>query len=287
MMGYALFLSAVSTAAFAIPQPKYMHSSGSSATAPDLKDVGIIERLGSQVEIEKYHFKDESGKDVLLSQYFTSKRPVILSLVYFGCPNLCGLVLNGMTDGMRELNWNVGKEFDVVTISIDPKEDAALATEKKKSQLAMYRRMGAENGWHFLTGTEDQIRKLAAQVGFGYHYDEKAKEYAHAAGIFVLTPSGVISRVLYGIEYSARDLKLALLEASDGKVGTITDRILLYCYKYDALAKGYSFYAMRLVQAGAAVTLIALFGYLFWFWRRERQFARAQAQLIKEGMQKP
>lgn len=271
----------------AIPQPKYGASSGASTTAPDLKDVGIIERQGTTVDIHNLVFTDESGQTVKLSKYFESKKPVILSLVYYGCPNLCTLVLNGLTDGMRSMTWDAGNQFEVVTVSIDPTEGPDLANTKKKAHLDVYRRMGADRGWHFLTGKEDQIKKLASQIGFAYHYDEKSKEYAHAAGIFVLSPTGMISRVLYGVEFSGRDLKLALLEASNGKVGSFGDRILLYCYKYDPLARGYSFYAMRIVQAGAAVTILVLFAYLYWFWRREKRFAQAQAQYIKEGMRKP
>jgi protein SCO1/2 len=169
------------------------------------------------------------------------------------------------------LNWSIGDEFQVVTLSINPKEGPDLAKKKKQAYLSKYGRLGAERGWHFLTGAEDQIQKLAAQVGFGYFYDAQTKEYAHSAGIFILTPEGKISRVLHGIDYPNRDLKLALLEASSGKVGSVLDRVMMFCYRYDPLSKGYALAAMRLVQLVSALMILIVAVFLFVSFRHERK----------------
>lgn len=237
---------------------------------PDAAAISITEKTGSQVPIQELKFRDETGAVVPLAKFFGRGRPVVLSLVYYECPSLCSLVMNGVLDSTKALQWTIGKEFDVVHVSIDPKEGASLAHLKKEVYVKAYGRLGADNGWHFLTGEADQIQRLADAVGFGFKYDEKSKEYAHSAGVFVLTPDGRISRTLYGIKYSARDLRLSLLEASDGKIGTVLDRIVLYCYRYDPASKGYSLYAMRLMQLGGAGTVLVFGGYLWVFWRGQR-----------------
>jgi len=238
---------------------------------PNPAELSITDKAGSKLAIESLKFQDEKGEKVPLSKYFQTGRPVLLSLVYYECPTLCSLVMNGILDGAKALQWTIGKEYDVIHVSIDPRESFALATQKKDSYIKAYGRLGAENGWHFLTGSEDQIKALADAVGFGFRYDPKSKEYAHSAGIFVLTPDGRISRTLYGIQYVARDLRFSLIEASDGKIGTVLDRIVLYCYRYDPASRKYSLYAMRLMRAGGAGTLLVFGGYLWVFWQRQRR----------------
>lgn len=243
-----------------------------------LKEVGIVERLGESVSINELQFVNEDGKTVSLSQYFKRGKPVLLNLVYFECPTLCSFVLNGLLDSLKRLSWTPGQEFELLTISIDHRETPKLAATKKAAYLKEYGREGAENGWHFLTGTEDQIRKLAAQVGFGFKYDEQEMQYAHGAVLTALTPEGKISRYLYGIEYSQKNMRLALLEASNGAIGTVIDRVLLFCYRYDPASRKYSVYATRLMNAGAAGTTLIFGGWLAMFWRRQRKLVKEEAQ---------
>jgi protein SCO1/2 len=238
-----------------------------------LEGIGITEKLGNSVSLHSLRFRDEAGQEVALGQYFSQHRPVILTLVYYQCPNLCNFLLNGFTDSLKKLKWSVGDQFDIVTVSIDPHETPELGRRKKAAYVHEYGRPSAERGWHFLTGDEAQIRKLAGEVGFGYRYVEAEKQFAHAAAIFVLTPEGKVSRYLYGIDFKERDLKLSLLEASDGKIGTVLDRILMYCYRYNPTTRKYSVYLTQLMQGGGAVTLLLFGGYLTLFWRRQRNEA--------------
>jgi protein SCO1/2 len=174
---------------------------------------------------------------------------------------------------LKELDWSVGKNFEMVTVSIDPTEKPELASKKKAAYIKSYEREGAELGWHFLTGDEPQIRKLAAQVGFGYRYEPKDKQYAHSAAIFALTPEGKISRYLYGVEFKKTDLRLTLIEASNGKIGTVIDRILLFCYRYDPQTRKYSIYLTKVMQVGCGLALVIFGGNLALLWRRERKGA--------------
>jgi len=237
----------------------------------ELDGVGITEKLGESVSIQDLVFKNEDGQEVPFSTYFQTKKPVILTLAYYSCPALCGIVLNALTDGMKGMDWTAGNQFQVVNVSIDPRETPELAKEKKENYVRALGKPEAAAGWHFLTGQENQIKTLASQVGFGYRYDENKKEFAHGAGIFVLTPEGKVSRVLYGIQYRPTDLKLALLEASSGKIGTIIDRIVLFCYSYDPQLRKYSMVFTRVLQAGALLTTLVLGLYLFLFWRKQRR----------------
>jgi protein SCO1/2 len=234
-----------------------------------LEGIGISEKLGDSISLNT-RFRDEQGRDVALGEYFGGKKPVILTLVYYQCPTLCNFLLNGFNDSIKKLKWSVGEQFEVVTLSINPKETPDLGSRKKGAYVAEYGRPGANAGWHFLTGDEPQIRKLAGEVGFGYRWVEAEKQFAHAAAIFVLTPEGRISRYLYGIDFKQQDLKLALLEASHGKIGTVLDRILMYCYRYDPVTRKYSIYLTQIMRTGGGLTLLALGGYLFAFWRRQR-----------------
>jgi protein SCO1/2 len=249
-------------------------TSAYSQEVPDeLKGIEIKEHMGEQVSIESLRFRDETGKEVLLGDYFQKGRPVLLSLVYYQCPNLCNFMLNGLVNGLKTLDWTPGEKFEIVSVSIEPQETPELAAQKKASYMESYGRPKGASGWHFLTGEDSQIRKLASQVGFGYRYDKREKQYAHGSVIFALTPEGIISRYLYGIEFFSKDLKLALLEASHGKVGTVVERFLLFCYRYDPQTRRYSVYLTRLMQVSGAITVVLLGGYLGFFWRRQRKGA--------------
>jgi protein SCO1 len=188
--------------------------------------------------------------------------------VYYECPMLCTQVLNGLESALRVLNETVGREFDVVTVSFDPRESAVLAAGKKKAYLERYQRPEAEQGWHFLTGDEASIAALTQAAGFSYVWDEASQQFAHASGIVVATPAGKLSRYFFGIDYSPRDLKFALMESSHERIGTLADQLLLYCYHYDPQTGNYGFVAMRAVRLGGAVTLMALVGFVFVSLRR-------------------
>ncbi len=247
-------------------------SAADTSKVPDeLKNVGITEHLGDRVSIEELVFRDEKNGVVHLSDFFGTGKPVLLNLVYFQCPSLCSFVLNGLVKSLKSLDWTPGNQFQIVTISIDPTEKAELAAAKKESYVESYGRPEAARGWHFLTGEEAQIKKLAQQIGFGYRYDAAEKQYAHSAALFTLTPDGKISRYLYGIDYPARDMKLSLIEASSGKIGTIVERFLLFCYRYDPKTKKYSVYVTKLLQTAAAATVLIFGGYLGLFWTRQRR----------------
>jgi protein SCO1/2 len=239
----------------------------------ELKGVGIKEHLGEMVSIQSLTFKDESGRSVQLSEYFKKGRPVLLNLVYYECPNLCNFMLNGLVTSLKTFDWTPGQKFEIVSVSINPAEKSELARLKKEAYMKAYGRPEAAEGWHFLTGEESQIQKLSAEVGFGYKYDEKEKQYAHGAAMYALTPTGKISRYLYGVEYPNKDLRLALLEASNGKIGTVVDRFLLFCYRYDPLTRKYSVYLTKLMQTGCGATVLIFGSYLLVFWRRQRKGA--------------
>lgn len=242
----------------------------------ELKNVGIKEKLGTTVPVQELKFRDETGTEVPLTKFFGQKKPVVLTLIYYECPNLCNFLLNGLNDTLKEMAWVPGQEFDIVTVSINPKEKPELATQKKTSYLQVLGKPQAGSGWHFLTGDEPQIKKLADSVGFEFKYDEKEKQYAHSAGLFVLTPEGRLSRILYGIAFNPKDLKLALLEASRGKIGNIVDRILLYCYRYNPQTRKYSVYLNNIMRAGAGATVLVFGSYLAVFWTRQRKQTRAK-----------
>lgn len=238
------------------------------ATPYELRDVGITEHLGDTIDLD-LPFVDESGNAVTLRKYFEGPIPVLVNLVYYECPSLCSLLLNGVTDTLTNMAWTAGKEFRIVSISIDPGEGPDLASAKKASHLEVYDRPEVAGGWHFLTGKEEHIQKLAAQLGFGYRYDADSDEYAHAAAVMVLTPQGKISRYLYGIQFRPRDYKLALLEAAEGKIGTVIDKLLMYCYHYDPQGKKYALFATNLMKAAGGVTVFGV-GLMVWGLSRSR-----------------
>jgi protein SCO1 len=221
-----------------------------------LKQVGIDQKLNESIPLD-LTFRDENGAPVELAQFFGQK-PVILTLVYYNCPMLCTQVLNGVESSLKELSTDIGNQYDVVTISIDPTESHVLAKTKKEMYVGMYGRPGAAQGWHFLTGDEPQIKQLADAVGFRYAYDPDTKQFAHASAIMLLTPEGKISRYFYGIQYPTRDLRLGLVEASEGKIGTPVDQVLLFCYHYDPATGKYGLLISHIIQAGGALTVLIL-----------------------------
>ncbi len=262
---------AILLAAFKAEALEPQKAAESAQLPADVAAVKITEKLGEKVDISGLRFKDEHGVEVPLSKFFEAGKPVIMMMVYYKCPGICNYLLNGFTNSIRSLDWSIGDQFHVVTVSINPLEGPELALAKKETYLQKYSRLDASLGWHWLTGSEDQIKKLSDQLGFGYALDPKTKEYAHGSALFVLAPDGMISRVLYGIDFPNKDLKLSLLEASDGKVGSIFERVWMLCYQYDPMTRGYGLQALRVVQAGGVLTIILLAAFLFWFWRRERK----------------
>jgi protein SCO1/2 len=253
-------------------------ASGSAAQEgrpPAARDVGFDQRLGESVPLDAV-FRDESGQAVRLGDYFTGK-PVILTLVYYECPMLCTLTLNELAGALKTLAFDVGREFEVVTVSFEPRETPELAAAKKKTYLERYGRPGSERGWHFLTGDADATSRLTRAVGFRYAWDEATKQYAHPAGIMVLTPDGRIARYLYGIEYSPQSLRLALVESSEGRIGSTVDQLLLLCYQYDPTTGRYGAAVMRIVRVAGVLTLAALGTLIVVLRRRERRAAARSA----------
>lgn len=247
------------TSAYAQPSgPLSIPPPGKAATerVPLLKDVDIIQKLGDTLPLD-LTFSDEQGQEVKLGKYF-GPRPVVLALVYFECPMLCTQVLNGLYSSMEALPFTAGKDFDLVVVSFDPADTPALAQKKKDAYFERYRRPGAESGIHYLTGRQESITALTNAVGFKYVYDEKIQQFAHPAAIEVLSNTGEISQYLYGIEFAPRDLRLALVDAGQGKVGTAVDQALLYCYHYDPSTGTYGFAIMSAVRLGGILTLAIL-----------------------------
>ena len=242
---------------------------GGAETLPaDLVDVGIEEHLGALIPLDAA-FRDEAGKDVRLSSYFQPGRPVLLNFAYYKCPMLCNMVLKGMLAGMKKMPWTPGKEFEVVTISMDSREEPALAAAKKATHIEELGKPEAAQGWHFLTGKEADIRRVADAIGFKFQYNRVTNEFAHAAGVYTLSPDGKISRYLYGVEFRSKDLRLALLDASEGKSLSIGDKIIMFCYRYDASAKGYVLFARNFMRGGGYVVLAGLVLLLGGLWRKE------------------
>ncbi len=246
----------------------------------DLAKIDITEHLGSKVPLGLV-FTDESGKSVKLGDYFGKGKPVLLSLGYYECPMLCNLVFNAEADGVRGLQWVPGDKFTMLTVSINPSETPELASAKKQNYLKYLNRAEEKADWTFLVGDASQSKALADAVGFKYVYDQSTKQYGHAAATYILTEDGVISRYLYGIEFPTKDLKFGLLEASQGKIGSTLDRLLLYCYHYDPAAKGYVLAAVNVMKIGGGTTALLLAGFIFLLFRRERKARLAAGQLAE------
>jgi protein SCO1/2 len=266
---FAWCASRVCPAAFALAS-LLAHPAVAQFTNPDqnigvrpelLKDVSIEQRLNQQVPLD-LHFRDEHGHPAVLSQYFDGK-PVVLSLVYFSCPMLCTDELNGLDRTLKAIPMTVGKDFTVLTVSIDPTDTTVVADSKQTLYTSMYGRPGAAAGWHFLTGEDSQIKALAAAIGYHYAYDPDSKQFAHAAAVMILTPEGRISRYFYGINYPSRDMRLGLADASDGKIGSPVDAVLLFCYHYDPHTGKYGLIISRVVQIGAGLTILFIGALLF------------------------
>jgi protein SCO1/2 len=230
-----------------------------------LQGVAFDQRLNEQISLD-LEFVDDTGRPVRLREFFNGK-PVILVLAYYQCPRLCTMVLNGLVQGMLEMPFDAGKQFNVLTVSFDPREDWRLAASKKEAYLRRYGRPGAEQGWHFLTGQEDQIRQLTDAVGFRYRFDSQQNQFIHASGIMILTPQGKLSRYFYDIQYPGRDLRLGLVEASQNRIGSPVDQILLYCLHYDASVGKYSANIMNIVRLLGVATMLCIGGFVFVLWR--------------------
>jgi len=231
------------------------------------KGLEIEQKLDTKLPLDLM-FRDETGAQVRLGDYFQKGRPVVITLVYFSCPMLCNVVLDGLTASIADIKMEPGKDYELLTISFDHRDTPALAAEKKKLYSRRYGRKGADEGWHFLTTDEPTVRKITAALGFHYAWDPKAQQFAHGTMRAVITPDGRVSRYLFGIDNPARDLRLAIVDASGGKIGTPADQLLLLCYHYDPATGTYSRYAMNVVRAGAAATVVALAGFIFFLSRR-------------------
>lgn len=233
----------------------------------ELKNVGIDPKLGDKVPLD-LKFRDESGKVIMLGDIFTGERPVLLSLNYSDCPMLCRVQLDGLFDTLKQMDWNLGEQYELVSVSINPLETPARAKQTEKKYLERYGRAGAASGLRFLVSREKNIRKLADSVGFKYQYVPDTQEYAHTAAIMVMTPDGVVSRYFYGVAYDPQTLRLSMVEAAEGQVGSLTDQILLFCFHYDEAKGKYGPAAQRIMSIGAGFTILVLAVGLVPFWLR-------------------
>lgn len=242
-------------------------------TGVDINKIRIEQKMGSQIPLD-LTFRDESGKTVALRSYFKDK-PVVLVMAYYECPMLCTVVLNELTRVMKsEKRYSIGKDYEVITVSISPTETPELAAKKKENYVNSYQRTGGKSGWHFLVGDEANINQLADSVGFNYVYDPKTKQYAHSAGVMILTPEGKLARYLLGIDYTAKDLRFALIESSKNKIGNPVEQVILYCYQYDPSTGRYGLVIMRVVQLAGILTVLSLGTFIFMMVRAERHRSR-------------
>jgi protein SCO1 len=240
-----------------------------------LREVGFDQKLGERLPLD-LSLRDEGGREVRLRDYF-GRKPVALNLVYFDCPMLCTVSLNGLLGALEVLSFLPGREFELLTISFDPREEPALAAHKKKASLARLGKAEAAAGWHFLTGGAEAVESISRAVGFRYAWDDETKQFAHPAGLVILTPDGTISRYLYGIEYAPRDLQLALVESGEGEISSPVDQLLLYCYQYDPITGRYGATIMTVLRLASALTVLALGGFVFRSWRKEKAASRGLA----------
>ena len=260
-------------------QIESVRAQGANVLPKDLEGVTITQNLDAQIPLD-LEFTDSSGKQITLGQLFDGKLPAILTMNYSDCPMLCSLQLNGLIDAIKPMNWNLGEQYQIITVSIDPLESPERAQLTKQKYLEQYGRLGRASGWHFLTTQkEERIKKLAACIGFGYKYVPEKRQFMHPALLTICTPEGRVSRYYSGIKYNPRDLRLSLFEAGEGKVGSVTDQVLLLCFHYDPESGSYSWAAIRLMQFGGALTLIILASMLTMFWLREwRKIKRARPE---------
>ncbi len=237
-----------------------------------LKTVGIEQNLNGQIPLDA-KFKDSTGKEIKLGDYFGKEKPVVLALVYYECPMLCNEVLNGLTGSLKGISFDVGKEYDVVAISFDSRENEKpnLTKNKKEAYVERYNRPDSADGWHFLTGEQSEIDKVTEAVGFKYTFDEETNQFAHAGGIMVITPEGKISRYFYGIDYAPKDVKFGIMESSENKIGSPADQLYLYCFHYDPSTGKYGFAILNLLRMMAVGTLLGLGTMFFVFWRKNKK----------------
>lgn len=238
----------------------------------ELEGVGIDEKLGSKIDLT-LKVKDDNGQEVALGSFFDGKHPVIISPVYFSCPGLCNFHLNGLTDALKlmDKDWTIGKKFKLLSVSFDSKETPDLAAHKKQTYMKLYDRAGSEKEWHFITADESTVQALTQALGFKFRWDEKAQEWAHASAAIVITPDGTISRYLPGIMFNPQDIKIALNEATDGKIGTFVDSLVLYCFKYDPHQSKYTLVAFNVMKMGGAVMVLVMVIWLLPVWIRARR----------------
>lgn len=272
---------ALASTAFGQAMSKGIMSPPANVRPPYLQNVGIEQRLDSQVPPD-LAFVDDTGRPVKLGDYF-GKKPLILNLVYYNCTMLCGEVLAGLTGAMKLVKFDVGNQYDVLTVSFDPRETTAMAAAKKAEYLKRYGRPGAASGWHFLTGPADSINALTKAVGFQYQYDAARNQYAHATAIMILTPQGRISRYFYGVDFPPKDLRMGLVEASHEKIGNPIDQILLYCYHYDPATGKYGAVVSHMLKVGGALTILLLGGLLLILFHLDRSAQRRSWDQTKSG----
>src|SRR5512133_1520792 len=244
----------------------------------DLQKIAFDQKLNAQIPLD-LPFRDEAGREVVLADFFGRNKPVVVSLVYYDCPMLCTLVLNGLAGAMKGMSLEPGRDYELVTVSFNPSETAQLAAAKKKSYVGRYGHPEAASAWHFLTGDQPSIERLTRAVGFHYVHDPATGQYAHATGLMIATPDGRLAKYLYGIEYSPRELRMALVEASAGRIGTPVDRILLYCYHYDPATGKYGLVILNVIRVGGVVTLVALGSFIGVMFARERKRNRGNARV--------
>jgi protein SCO1/2 len=260
----ALLLAASASRAQTVPS-----NMGTTAATlpPALQNVGFEPQLNAQMPLD-LPFRDETGRNVQLRDYFGQK-PVVLAFVYYGCPMLCDQVQQGVVGTLRMLSFNPGRDYEVVFVSFDFRETPAMAAEKKKTALSHFRRPETNSGWHFLTGPQESIDAATHAANFRYNFFAKTNLFAHASGVMLLTPDGRISRYFYGIEYPGRDMRLGLVEASAGKIGTPIDHVLLFCYQYDPTAATYSASILKIIRLGGVLTILCIIGGILVFRRRD------------------
>jgi protein SCO1/2 len=259
------------------PNAGYRQAPGTpSSTMPaPLREIGFDQNLDQRIPLD-VPFRDEAGRTVMLGDYF-GKKPVVMVFAYYDCPMLCTLVINGLSSALNVLSMDPGKDFEIVTVSFDPRDTPATATAKKTFYLERYRRAGAAEGWHFLSGDQPSIDRLTKAAGFHYVWDKETKQFAHPTGVIVLTPEGRLARYLFGIEYGPRGLRYALIEASNGRVGTAVDQILLYCYHYDPMTGRYGLVIMRAMRVAGVATVLLISTFIIVMVRRERRDSKIPA----------
>lgn len=277
----ALLASVVPSAPSALAGERYDYIPPADYLPKQLDDIGIDSKLGEQIPLN-IAFRAESGKYVYLSDLIEDRKPILVTLNYSDCPMLCSTQLNGLVEGLNGLNWSAGKEFKIITICINPYESFQQMAQSKEKYLKEYDRADAKKGWTFLIGKEKNIKTVTDALGYRYKFDPLSKEYLHTAGIFVLTPTGKISNILYGVKYTPEHLKEVLFEAADGKIGSPMEQIIMNCVRYDPLKGSYVLQTRNLMKIGGALTVLVLFGWLLTSWIRDYRRGRQQ-ELEKQG----